>query len=188
MSPPSRKPATSLLPFVGVCLSLSTAVYHAKAHGLLSSGSSAKKDDDVPVTKINWPRVETGSSSVHLGVGDKLSVTLWGNPVTGRRWVRANADDNACVSSKGPTFKEDAPQEPSLGGTWTFVFTTDKCCETTVEFNYEEEDREVSAELGTKDATYSVEVKIRPSPASLKFGDGCSLENKDDGEDDSWFV
>ncbi len=141
-------------------------------------------------------------------------------PSTGDAW---NFSDNPvpCLTPVGlatGVFASDDPQEPALGGTWTFTYKTNHCCARDITFSYGRVFGAVGAmgtvgtspgivgaglavDSGTMDTSggaqdsigddvhIALSVRVAPSLESMNYKDGCALKpEKEDDEEESWFV
>ena len=94
---------------------------------VLSTGCAAKE--------IRLAEEDNGTS-VSLGVGDKLLISLPGNPSTGYSW-EVQAVDAAILELVGePEFASDSTDLLGAGGTLTLSFTARMAGTTTLELGY----------------------------------------------------
>ncbi|CAD7968423.1 unnamed protein product [Amoebophrya sp. A25] len=177
---------------------------------LLQNGRrrTTEDDEDAPkTTSVRFERTRDDRKKVQIGVGDSLTVALWGNPIFGKRWRLAR--ESECMLQTGKmNFRQDAVQEPILGGDWKWTFEAQHCCESALSFVYELQDEDStkaatsvskddlsggipSSTTSTSSVHVTVDVDVVPSPMSMKHGDGCTLpQPKTSGvnDEDSWFV
>lgn len=146
--------------------------------------SYASEEKNPSTTLIRFDRIADLQKTVELGVGEKLRVELWGNPVLGSRWVLQPGSSD-CLPTETGAYIPDSPNAPSLGGTWTFDFTTSHCCGVEVGIDYSDE-----AEL--QSASVNLYVQVVASEKARKEGDECNLVTTKSSEvlsgDRSWFV
>lgn len=172
----------------------SSAVFSPNKEGSGSSGKIIEFDSST--TDEN----NISNKKINLGVGERLTLKMWGNPVTGNVWVLDPAPDNSCLYDiyKTTMYKPDNTLQPNLGGTWTFKFDAVKCCETTFTVYYRRTFAEDSS--AAEESYVNLDVKVSPSLKSMELSpDGCSIpkhlpvEFKNEGgnkEDKNplWFV